>query len=134
MVGCTRQNPHRRCDRTADRYRPDPVRLEIDGDRVERSLSELVTGRTFMVGAAERSAEDGEVINGESDVDQSLFTGEPKPVSKAAGDMVTGGTVNAEGTLICRVTATGYDSKLAQIIRLVETVQGARLPHSRFRR
>jgi Cu+-exporting ATPase len=57
-----------------------------------------------------------------------MLTGEPMPVSKTVGDSVTGGTMNTDGTLICRATATGGDSKLAQIIEMVETGQGARLP------
>lgn len=108
--------------------RPDMVRLKVNGEWQERPLAQLVTGQSFMVRAGERIAADGEVIEGHSDVDQSMLTGEPLPVSKTVGDMVTGGTINADGTLICRATATGNDSKLAQIIRLVETAQSARLP------
>jgi len=108
--------------------RPDLVRVQVDGVWQERPLAALVTGQTFMVRAGERIAADGEVTEGHSDVDQSMLTGEPMPVTKAVGDTVTGGTVNVDGTLVCRATATGSDSKLAQIIRLVETAQGARLP------
>ncbi|MCL4138823.1 UNVERIFIED_CONTAM: hypothetical protein GTU68_012594 [Idotea baltica] len=57
-----------------------------------------------------------------------MLTGEPMPVTKAKGDVVTGGTINTDGTLICLATHTGNDSKLAQIIKLVETAQSARLP------
>ena len=108
--------------------RPDLVRVEVEGEWVERPLAELVSGQTFMVRAGERIAADGEVVSGQSDVDQSMLTGEPMPVSKTVGDGVTGGTINTDGTLICRATAMGSDSKLAQIIALVETAQGARLP------
>jgi Cu+-exporting ATPase len=108
--------------------RPDLVRVDIDGKWEERPVGALITGQQFMVRAGERIASDGEVVDGVSDVDQSMLTGEPMPVSKGVGDLVTGGTINTEGTLICRATATGKDSKLAQIIRLVETAQGARLP------
>ena len=108
--------------------RPDLVRVEVDGEWVERPLAELVSGQTFMVRAGERIAADGEVISGQSDVDQSMLTGEPMPVAKTIGDGVTGGTINTDGTLICRATAMGSDSKLAQIIALVETAQSARLP------
>lgn len=108
--------------------RPDMVRVEKDGEWVDQPLAELMTGQSFMVRAGERIAADGEVISGHSDVDQSMLTGEPMPVSKTVGDGVTGGTVNADGTLVCRATATGQDSKLAQIIRLVETAQSTRLP------
>ncbi|WP_298859029.1 heavy metal translocating P-type ATPase [uncultured Sulfitobacter sp.] len=108
--------------------RPDLVRVEVEGEWVERPLAELVSGQTFMVRAGERIAADGEVVSGHSDVDQSMLTGEPMPVSKTVGDGVTGSTINTDGTLICRATAMGSDSKLAQIIALVETAQGARLP------
>lgn len=108
--------------------RPDLVRVEVEGDWVERPLAELVSGQTFMVRAGERIAADGVVVSGHSDVDQSMLTGEPMPVAKTVGDGITGGTINTDGTLICRATAMGSESKLAQIIALVETAQGARLP------
>ncbi|KEJ90609.1 heavy metal translocating P-type ATPase [Sulfitobacter donghicola] len=108
--------------------RPDLVRVEVDGNWEERPLADLAAGQRFMVRAGERIAADGEVVEGTSDVDQSMLTGEPMPVTKGVGDIVTGGTVNAEGTLICRATATGSDTKLAQIIQLVETAQATRLP------
>ena len=108
--------------------RADTVRVQIDGAWEERPIDSLLTGQSFMVRAGERIAADGEVISGQSDVDQSMLTGEPMPVSKAAGDSVTGATINTSGTLVCRATATGNDSKLAQIIKMVETAQGARLP------
>ena len=108
--------------------RPDMVRIEVDGAWHERPLAALMTGQTFMVRAGERIATDGEVLSGQSDVDQSMLTGEPMPVTKTVGDRVTGGTINTDGTLTCRATATGSETKLAQIIRLVETAQGARLP------
>lgn len=108
--------------------RPDPVRIEVEGEWVERPIAELMSGQTFMVRTGERIAADGEVISGHSDVDQSMLTGEPMPVSKTVGDGVTGGTINTDGTLVCRATAMGGDSKLAQIIALVETAQGTRLP------
>lgn len=108
--------------------RPDVARMQVDGEWQDCPLAELVSGQQFMVRAGERIASDGEVISGQSDVDQSMLTGEPMPVPKSAGDAVTGGTINADGTMICRATLTGNDSKLAQIIKLVETAQSARLP------
>jgi Cu+-exporting ATPase len=108
--------------------RPDLVRVQMDGTWQDRPIATLVNGQTFMVRAGERIAADGEVIEGHSDVDQSMLTGEPMPVSRTVGDAVTGGTVNTDGTLICRATATGNESKLARIIAMVETAQGARLP------
>jgi len=108
--------------------RPDTVRIQVDGEWQDRPLNDLVTGQVFMVRAGERLAADAQVVEGSSDVDQSMLTGEPMPVAKTVGDAVTGGTINLDGTLTCRATHTGSDSKLAQIIQLVETAQGARLP------
>ena len=108
--------------------RPDVVRLRVEGEWQDRPMAEIALGQAFMVRAGERIAADGEVVEGSSDVDQSMLTGEPMPVTKTVGDKVTGGTVNMDGTLICHAQAMGEDSKLAQIIRLVETAQSARLP------
>src|SRR5690606_3454596 len=71
---------------------------------------------------------DGAVIEGSSFVDESMITGEPIPVEKAPGSKVVGGTVNQQGALTFRATAVGADTMLAQIIRMVEQAQGAKLP------
>jgi Au+-exporting ATPase len=71
---------------------------------------------------------DGEVVEGESFVDESMITGEPIPVAKAPGVRVVGGTVNQTGALTLRATAVGAESVLAQIIRMVERAQGSKLP------
>ena len=108
--------------------RADMACMQVEGEWLDRPLTELTTGHLFMVRAGERVAADGKVIEGQSDVDQSMLTGEPMPITKSVGDAVTGGTINIDGTLICRATHTGNDSKLSQIITLVETAQSARLP------
>ncbi len=108
--------------------RPNLVRVEVEGAWVERPVTELVSGQTFMVRAGERIVADGEVISGHSDVDQSMLTGGPMPVTMSVGDGVTSGTINMDRTLICRATAIGGDSKLAQFIARVETARDARLP------
>ena len=71
---------------------------------------------------------DGEVLEGASYVDESMITGEPVPVAKAQGDPVTGGTVNGSGSFQFQATRVGADTTLAQIIRMVEEAQGAKLP------
>lgn len=108
--------------------RPDTVRLKtIEGWR-ERPLAELRNGGVFSLRAGERIAADAVVVEGQGEVDESMLTGEPLPVLKTPGDTVTGGTINTTSELICEATATGSDSKLAQIIRVVQTAQATRLP------
>jgi Cu+-exporting ATPase len=71
---------------------------------------------------------DGEVVEGRSSVDESMLTGEPMPVEKAAGDKITGGTVNGTGTLLIRATRVGRDTLLSQIVRMVADAQRSRAP------
>ena len=68
------------------------------------------------------------VVEGASAVDESLLTGESVPVDKAAGDRVTGATLNAQGALVVRTERIGADTTLAQIARLVEQAQGSKAP------
>ncbi len=104
------------------------ARLERDGDIVELPIEQIVAGDILVVRPGERLAVDGQVIAGESHVDESMITGEPVPVTKRAGDAVTGGTVNGAGSFRFRATRVGADTTLAQIIRMVEQAQGAKLP------
>lgn len=104
------------------------ARVVRDGEAVEVPIEEIVTGDELLLRPGERVAVDGEVIRGDSYIDESMLTGEPVPVAKAAGDAVTGGTVNGTGALHYRATAVGAETRLAQIIRMVSDAQGARLP------
>ncbi|MCO4321934.1 heavy metal translocating P-type ATPase [Aliidiomarina quisquiliarum] len=104
------------------------ARVRINGVLQEISIDELEVGMEVEVRPGERIAVDGKVIAGQSYVDESMLTGEPDAVTKQAGDEVVGGTVNKNGALIYQVTKVGGDTVLAQIIRLVEQAQGARLP------
>ena len=79
-----------------------------------------------------RIAADGEIIAGESSLDESMLTGEPLPVHKTPGQHVRGGTLNGEGSLQIRVSAVGATSLLSQIIRLVEDAQAAKAPIQRL--
>jgi cation-transporting ATPase V len=72
------------------------------------------------------------VVDGRSGVDESMLTGEPLPVTRSAGDAVIGGTINQDGRLVVRVTRTGSDSALAQIVKLVETAQSSKPPVQRL--
>ena len=99
-----------------------------DGVAVEVPISDIAVGDILRVRPGERIAVDGVVIEGSSFVDESMITGEPVPVEKAANDPVTGGTVNGTGVFTFRVAQVGADTMLAQIIRMVEDAQGAKLP------
>ncbi len=104
------------------------ARVQRDGETVEVDVEALGVGDTILVRPGERISVDGEVVDGASNVDESMITGEPVPVTKAAGATVTGGTVNGTGSLTFRASRVGSDTTLAQIIRMVEEAQGAKLP------
>ncbi|KIN76955.1 heavy metal translocating P-type ATPase [Sulfitobacter mediterraneus] len=104
------------------------ARVLRDGETVEVDVDALGVGDTILVRPGERIPVDGEVVDGTSNVDESMITGEPVPVTKAAGATVTGGTVNGTGSLTFRASRVGSDTTLAQIIRMVEEAQGAKLP------
>ncbi|MDE9451230.1 cadmium-translocating P-type ATPase [Aliiroseovarius sp. Z3] len=107
---------------------PNDALVDVDGQTVTRPVAQVVTGEVVVIRPGERVPLDGEVIEGESLIDESMITGEPVPVPKTTGDTVTGGTVNGTGALKARVTAVGPDTLLSQIVRMVEDAQGARLP------
>jgi Cu+-exporting ATPase len=104
------------------------ARVIRDGAPQEVEIDDIAVGDILLVRPGERIALDGEVTKGEAYVDESMITGEPAPVAKAMGDAVTGGTVNGAGSLHIRATRVGADTTLAQIIRMVEEAQGAKLP------
>ncbi|MDV7142969.1 heavy metal translocating P-type ATPase [Tropicimonas sp. TH_r6] len=102
--------------------------VERGDTTIELPIEQIVVGDVIRVRPGERIAVDGEVISGMTYVDESMLTGEPIPVGKDAGDSVVGGTVNGTGAISFRATAVGADTMLAQIIRMVEEAQGAKLP------
>lgn len=95
---------------------------------VEVPIAEVTKEMIVEIRPGDRVPVDGEVVEGQSYIDESMITGEPIPVKKQIGDQVVGGTVNQNGTLNFRATALGDSSVLAQIIRMVEQAQGAKLP------
>ncbi|MGB3245046.1 MAG: heavy metal translocating P-type ATPase, partial [Sulfitobacter sp.] len=104
------------------------AQVEREGQLVELPVDDIVAGDLIQVRPGEKIATDGIVVKGVSYVDESMITGEPVPVEKSADAEVVGGTVNGTGALTLRATKVGGDTMLAQIIRMVEDAQGAKLP------
>lgn len=104
------------------------ARVQRDGQWQELALEEVQVGDKVLVRPGERMPVDGTVEQGHSYVDESMLTGEPMPIEKQAGDSIVGGTINKNGALECVTTQVGNDTLLAQIIRMVEQAQGAKLP------
>ena len=107
---------------------PKTARVLRDGAETEVPLAGLRVGDVVRVRPGERVAADGTVVAGASHVDESMVTGEPAPVRKAAGDRAVGGTLNGRGGLDLRVDAVGAATVLAQIAAMVERAQGGKLP------
>ena len=107
---------------------PKTARAERDGRIVDTPVEALRPGDLVHLAPGERVAVDGVLTEGTGAIDESMLTGEPVPVTKSPGDAVTGGTVNGPAALTYRVTATGADTVLARIIRLVEDAQATKLP------
>ncbi len=99
-----------------------------DGAEKEIPISRVQLEDVIVIRPGERFPVDGIILEGASAVDESMLSGEPIPVDKASGDIVTGGTVNGEGLLKFRATRVGKDTALARIIRLVQEAQGSKAP------
>lgn len=107
---------------------PRTAQVQRGTDWIELPIGELSVGDEVRVRPGEKIPVDGIVTDGESWVDESMITGEPVPVNRRNGDDVVGGTLNTRGSLIVRTTQVGQDTVLAQIIRMVESAQGGKLP------
>ncbi len=122
--------------RALQALRPERARLLPDGVRrtemVEVPVEELLPGDRIQVLPGERFAADGEVLEGTTQADESMLTGEAMPVAKAPGSVVTGGSLNGEGLVVVAVSASGAQSVLAHIIALVEDAQAAKAPVQRL--
>jgi Cu+-exporting ATPase len=118
--------------RALQALRPDTARRRRDGKDEDVALQDIQLGDLVVVRPGERIAVDGEIVDGSTQVDESLITGESLPVAKHAGDHVTGGAVNAEGLIVVRTTAIGAESTLARIVRMVESAQAKKAPIQRL--
>ncbi|MFP5317806.1 MAG: heavy metal translocating P-type ATPase [Acidimicrobiia bacterium] len=103
-----------------------------DGEAVEVSTAEVVVGDLLLVRPGAKVAVDGVVVEGESDVDESMVTGESLPVHKVAASEVIGATINTNGVLTVRATKVGSDTALAQIVKLVQQAQNSKAPGQRL--
>ena len=114
------------------RLRPAVAHMLRDGKEVEVAIEQVRLGDSVVVRPGDRIPVDGEVIEGESEADESLITGESVPVIKRPGDRVTAGALNGVGRLTVRATAIGEDTTLARIVRLVENAQTGKAPVQRL--
>jgi len=107
-------------------------RLRDDGGEEDVELTRIHVGDRLRVRPGEKVPVDGMVIDGRSNVDESMLTGEPVPVEKSNGDRVIGATLNSTGALVMRAEKTGGDGVLAQIVQLVAQAQRSRAPMQRM--
>ncbi len=111
---------------------PRSARVARDGELLDVPIEDVRVGDVVVVRPGERIPVDGVVVEGRSAVDESLLTGEPIPVEKAAGDEVVGGTINGQGSFRFEAQRVGRDTALAQIVKLVRDAQGSKAPIQRL--
>jgi len=103
-------------------------RILPDGSEYDAPLENIIEGDLLRVRPGDAVPVDGKVIEGTSSIDESMMTGEPIPIEKQAGDKVTGGTINKNGSLVIEAGHVGADTVLAQIIEMVSGAQRSRAP------
>jgi Cu+-exporting ATPase len=106
--------------------------LQGSGEEADLPVAEVLLGDRLVVRPGERIPMDGLLQEGQTQVDESMLTGEPLPVTKQPGDKLTGGSINGDGRVVLQVSAVGSESVLAHIIRLVEDAQAAKAPIQRL--
>jgi Cu+-exporting ATPase len=107
---------------------PDSATLVRDGVQVEVKVADLAPGDLVRIKPGERVPVDGEVVEGNSHLDESMLTGESLPVPKGPGSELAAGTLNKQGSLVMRALRVGRDTALARIVRLVSEAQGSKAP------
>lgn len=108
--------------------RPSKAIVLIDGKEQLKNIEDLIPGDIVLIKPGEKLPADGVIIKGHSSLDESMITGESLPVDKNEGSYVIGGTINKTGSFEFRVSKTGSESMLGQIIKLVEDAQGSKAP------
>lgn len=111
---------------------PPQARVIRDGKETTVPTSEVKIGDILILKPGDKVPVDGEVIEGETAIDESLVTGESLPVNKKVGDRVIGGSINQTGSVKFKATKVGTDTALAQIVKLVETAQNSKAPGQRI--
>ena len=112
--------------------RPEVAHLLGKRGEVDVPIAEVMVGDQLVVRPGERFPVDGKLLEGDTQVDESMLTGEPLPVVKSVGEALTGGSINGEGRVVLQVGAVGSETVLARIIRLVEDAQAAKAPIQRL--
>ncbi|GKT26543.1 heavy metal translocating P-type ATPase [Acidovorax sp. SUPP3334] len=112
--------------------RPEVAHLIGADGEVDVPVAEVMAGDRIVVRPGERVPVDGTVLEGHTQVDESMLTGEPLPVPRTPGEALTGGSVNGDGRVVVQVSAVGSETVLARIIRLVEDAQAGKAPIQRL--
>ena len=117
--------------RALQKIKAKTAHLVVDGTLTDTPISALQRGDTIEVRAGEKIPVDGNIVDGETHIDESMISGEPIPVRKQLGDRVLAGTVNKQGTFRFKADAVGEKTMLAQIIQMVQEAQGSKAPVQR---
>jgi Cu+-exporting ATPase len=112
--------------------RPETAHLVRGTKETDVPVNEVLVGDMLVVKPGERFPVDGKVLEGQTQVDESMLTGESVPVAKTAGSALTGGAINGDGRIVMQVLAVGAETVLSHIIRLVEDAQAAKAPLQRM--
>ncbi len=111
---------------------PPQARIFKDGKEIMVSTSEIKVGDIVILKPGDKVAVDGQIIEGETAIDESLVTGESIPTAKKIGDQVIGGSINTAGSVKFKATKIGKDTALAQIVKMVEEAQNSKAPGQRL--
>lgn len=107
---------------------PDTVTALVNGIQIKKPISEIITGDLLIIKPGDKIPLDGKVTEGNTDINESILTGEPLPVTKTTGDTVYAGTINLDGTINIQVTHAGNETVLARIIESVKQAQNSKAP------